>query len=908
MGEDIQLLEKRVISLFKQNKLLDIADLVNSKVDEAKELAKKHFSEKAWIEQGFKFRYNWPDGGGHIIEFRDYSFLDKRWGIEKEILKAEHPRRVKRIWEEAKPLLDKRYDMELKDRKDLAVLNGIYHSIVELDYWLGGMNESFSSFKQLKQLKGKKWDDVVKLWETKHFNHRVHYAACRLIDVLKNCENPRIFHDKDDFKYSFGHRTDLLNLSSHDAVYNGLEFMTKSIIDYHDGNLGFNKALAIYAEDFAKSFDIKPNEFIFQGRNLGEFAFETLHKKYNCRKPGDECSKFMEKFGKRVLERWKLTAVDYEKVFKYHKPSSEDIKLMSFFYSIRKGIPPKDSGKHEPDKRIYEGRLPTLLRDLVEEKFINKKDINPPLKKKYLSKDEIISTHTKISSEELEALVHPSYEKLPSVIETEPVKLLTLHHGDQLPALTDDLSELKNILNPEAKYFVLYEGKHTLFLSSEMFFPNGKQTLGEVVKLHKLKPDVNPKEGAVITLKSKRYVVKKEYDHNIKRNIQRAINDYNSDAFSADSVIFITDVSPDEFKLKYFSDFLAHAALHRSLLSIDYVNHVLDRAEEYDPRDTYLSLGATGRVSLNTFELGEKFCFKIKSTGWEGSDNVFFVGKSLTSYLEFVGVGYHTEIDVDENARNEINKKKEEREFQKGHFVEVLDTLKDGGIANVLSHILVNNKYHLRGFGESDKPCEHCGKPYFNGVISFRNEHSNIDFYAYHFHDLACHPHTFVNSFDSFRKVYRIVKESEGHVPVLIEYPELVPLFDEFAKAFDEKVKSDKLGYDHWEMTHGGIDAEPEELEDNPGLKRLVEDEYDLNETSRRDEERVNDLALKLQKRYNDLTGKKEEKKETYEIVNFWSDQILLLNIYQVSAPKLLPEKALSMSVPKLCSSKYIFR
>ena len=160
-------------------------------------------------------------------------------------------------------------------------------------------------------------------------------------------------------------------------------------------------------------------------------------------------------------------------------------------------------------------------------------------------------------------------------------------------------------------------------------------------------------------------------------------------------------------------------------------------------------------------------------------------------------------------------------------------------------------------------------------------------------HALAEHPETFTNKFGNLKKIYDMINEAKDYAsPVFASHPEIMPDFADFIKKFKEEVNARGEAYNFWENTQGGIRAEDEEIKENPRLKKLKEEQMILYRKEAKMEDICTESAIKLQEKYDATSGNKTDPKTSVgRIKKFWTDQMMIYDIYQKSAPKLLAEK-----------------
>jgi hypothetical protein len=243
-----------------------------------------------------------------------------------------------------------------------------------------------------------------------------------------------------------------------------------------------------------------------------------------------------------------------------------------------------------------------------------------------------------------------------------------------------------------------------------------------------------------------------------------------------------------------------------------------------------------------------------------------------------------------------VKSKKEEREFQEENISQIIEALQGDGLMNLLSYLVTQEeKYGLERFGESPEPCRICGERYIFGRVYRADKKENVfkGFDAADLHHLAKHPETFINKYGNLRRIYDTLSDAEGHEAVFVSHPDIMPEFNAFAAVYSEYLDASGKAFDFWMETEGGIRREEEEIEDSPELQALQAKEKELNANEEAREKKASKALRELQDKYDRLTGTKNaEGKKDWQIRKFWTTQIMLFNIYHITAPKLLTEFA----------------
>jgi hypothetical protein len=733
-------------------------------------------------------------------------------------------------------------------------------------------------------------------------------------DDWDELDGPRPYSDHKSLEYAHvGHSVDLtlpgeFRLGHEDIQEWQLQPLVSFIIQKKADTLSFMTALgslrSSYLEGAYKELGLpEPGRWLKEmPRRFQDIMWDTVKKKYAAREPDDECSRFMGWFTKRVLKRWEATAVDYDAIFTFHVPGEREREYLKLFYEIREGE--KVDGR---DERLTKGRLPELLRELVKDGFIDEKEIDPPLKDYYPTEEDVHNHahgrgNSKVKSR-LEKKVALTFSRKKATINISPnVKLLAAGDDDKDQAIVaaDDLSALEAVVDTDRVYSVLYCGKHSGFLMSHEKFPAGSQATGLIYRLTLVADGAEP-EGPVVNIKGNRFLVKKMDQIDESDRVRDQLFDSNSDVVGAKSVTVITDVPVDEFERKYFKDFMAHAMLHRTpamgpgdmfagLEAVDKVEEITDLA-------FWLGVGLGPRTRFTSFDFNGRFAFKVEMTReWDIAHELPIIAHSLVNYLNEVGVPMHQEIMLGEGGRAQVETKIKERNFQEAHIGEIVSALQGNGLVKFLSYFITQrDKYSLWRFGEAMEPCEVCGLNYVGGNVSSteRKEQWCDGFHAEGLHHLSHHPHTYKNTFGQLEKIYLAMQDAEDHTPVFIEYPDIMPEFNAFAKAYNEHITVEAEGYNFWESTRGGINAEEEEIEDDPMLQRLLQEETEINNRCREQESKMQDAVQALQKKYDTLRGETTpEDTEEWKIRNFWANQLMIFGLYQIESPKQLTEFA----------------
>lgn len=317
---------------------------------------------------------------------------------------------------------------------------------------------------------------------------------------------------------------------------------------------------------------------------------------------------------------------------------------------------------------------------------------------------------------------------------------------------------------------------------------------------------------------------------------------------------------------------------------------LLEESQSVPLANRTLYLGETGRVILRTFDIGGKFAFEISSRRAMSNEPIL-VTKTLVEHLRDLGIPHHIEAEGDEHTRAEATKKMAQREFADGHLDEIIAEFQSGGLARSIAYALSNPSYRPQWVRMSEEPCTSCGREYMNGILHFPDRHSPFgDVYLTNMHALAMHPATYELS-DDLEDMKRLLEASRGFVPAFIEAPAVLRDMQEFGIAFEAYTNAQGESYGFWEATRGGIRGEPEQFEDDPGLRKLAEEEKRIEERVSQTLTRAHDAAQKVHRTYVE-NGGTDQVMKNYELLNFWANQLMVYNVYYVFERKLLASEA----------------
>ncbi|MFP4111623.1 MAG: hypothetical protein ACLFPQ_03345 [Candidatus Woesearchaeota archaeon] len=921
LEDRIEELEHEIEKNFPEN-LEKVEKLILDNYKDTIALTEVFIPEKAIPELRRMNFCNFPHGGGvyHSREEIDKKnkISKERWGFINELLEARYYKRIDKLWAETKERLEDMFGRKFADSEDLAIMFRIDRQKRNLKNLIKEMNVSRTRYEQLHE------DNLkAEIWKNYHHIHTIEDTAENMIILAKDCLDPDDFrrpkeifiNDEKTGKQSLdvthnirSHTTSIFNeYDRHrhkEFIWEeNLENMFDIIDKIRDGSISFIEALYFSYPEMVPIGAPEGYKQLSRYRfrleimeEVQELTDKIVAEKYARPDTDPEAKEFLSKAAEFLLERWKATAVDYDKLFYFHNINHRDKELLKFFYNMKTG--------GNSDKEIIEkGRIPELLRTLVKDNIISEEQIDPPLKERYLEPDEMpqnmdTSRIDKHKITEYISGLERVAEKPKILLESSPVKLITGKIGNAL-TLEDELSALGEVINSDheenLEYEVLYKGKHTIFLRSRSYYPSGRREGGIIYRLTALPDDAFPDDGSIVTLLGQRFNVKKmKTDTRIDHDVHNMVSDTNHDAVPLKNYLGIIDMPLDEFVSKYFADFIFHVGV----LSTENIGcDNLDRFQKINPEaaaNIRIYLGFGGHSVFRTFEIDNKLGYTFEYRSDINSGDIIVAIRQITEYLRDSGIPFYEEANLDETGRNHVTFKKLEREFFNENIDNVVESLRGTNLITVISYLTEQKEYSIDDFGISREPCESCNQHYPIGMIYGEKEQYFEGMNCKDLHTLSIHPETYVNKYGDFRKICNLLEKVKGsnQVPVFIEKPEIIPEMISYSNIVNEYVKASSESMNDYMQYEGGIHIyyDLEEIDDNPELKKIYEHEQNLKNNEKKLFKMANERAERLQKMYEDLGGQNTTIRKRYHSPNqFWDMQVLLLEMYRIIAPKLLP-------------------
>lgn len=918
-------LEERLRKMVEEGRSEEILSTIYENMGEAIAMASGFIPKKAERELAVQRKLLWPGGSGFLRMWdfeRARAFSSKRWAKENQVLDAKE-KDLHEVWKEYKESIEERYGRSFASREDFSAMLGLYEGrekLIEDFERLGGFIDQTERYRVLER----KGDipgiqEVRGLWEKEAFSRSLKVAE-RILELMKDVAKPaelfvrstkhwqgsgsnqeewvskRLGGIRDwtnhtvklDDRHSYSHR----GPKNEDQ----LKYLSDILISSVSGALSFDRALAIASPRYAEEAGFEVERFWNNHvpDEIEEIAYKTLKERYEDRIPGDSASRFMNWYSKLILARWVSVGQDHESLIEHWSPDYLDRRIMSPFWMIREG---RSCNQYDHETHTA-NRYPGILEAMLKDGLIREDQIDPPLRNHYPGPRDVLThpaskllTQGKVDKEARKVIgrMVSSMRTHERAIETGGETRLLLGSG-----MEDDLDPLREILDPSLTYTVLFRGNHSLFITPETYFPNGEACLKEIYRFTLVPQGSDHQEGEVVTIDGHRFNIRKQKDIKTERNIRDSIFDSNSDSLESSSYIGVVGVSPQEFRGKYYTDFVAHALIHRgSFGSPETLKTDIDRICAMEDPFLQMSIGPTGRSSLKTFDLGGNFGFMVNNERSAMAGEGAFVFNTLISYVRDLGIPVHSEENLGEEGRAALKNKLEDRKFAEQHLEGIISDLQEEGLPGVLSFLLNTKEYGIRDFGKSITPCEECGRDYISGEIT-KVEWNQFDgIRARELHELAHHPQTFRFHRKNLYQIKELLSEAESHTPTFIQYPELITEMREFARLDSEFIEADSDDFNFWYSTGGGIDQyDEEEIEDDPGLEKLAEEKKEIVRRMAEYGERSGKAVERLQMKYNSLRGASpEEGVGKMETVSFWRDQVMIYSIYKLEGEGVLAKR-----------------
>jgi len=903
-------LKKKVFHHIKNDDLISVAQVLIDNHKQVISFTEEYIPQKAIPMLKAKFDTGW-DGSMGGIDYeqikKKQEFFKKKFQFEKNLVEAKHPRRVEKLFKESLPLLEKMYHRSFSSREDLAVMNALYKR-VELIQRSASWVEEYSEERTLID-NIDSWTPEMKDVAREIYTMPVQSITEQLFEetfgLFKDLNKPhRLVYYKDNelttnnhsIRQTFDEKTtDKLGTFFKESWLGGWSYrnVVGVLMRGMREELSFEEAATIAEHRSAERFEMKPSsrvicmhlsEAYFEWpKYVEELVFPTLKKFYEERETNKEVQKFLKKISTYCLQRWEATAIDYEKIFQFHRLDSQDEWYISFFYEIKKGM------KYPGINEIREGRLPMVLTDMVTDGIIKQTDIQPPLKNNYLKSHEVF-THPSKKGKAL-----PGGKSVTELMNKEEPKGIYKITGESLKALpapqaiiTTNIQGLEQLLDLKQPHEYIGRGKYSLFFAQV----SDGGGIEKVYKLSILKDDEKVKKGVEIILADERLNVKREKENLIRDQLIENYFDSRKEDIIPGAHTVLIDMPTQQFISDHFQDFILHTFIHYEHITVNVLRDIMKKITNEHALGLQAKLDYFEKVHFNTFELEGKFGFTVRKNDEFTMEQVDFVMYTLKNYLDDAGINYYYDIDSDEYSRYQFDRKIKANKFRKNHLEEVCTELQQDGLFRVLSYLLTSDKYSKSGFYTNT--CETCDQAYIGGSVEPKTRNSSLKITSFDdLHYLANHPGTFVHDVHgNLERVYDIIQESKDHIPFIVFEQALSQDIMRYAQVYEEYLTASSKSFNFWEDNCGSIHAEPEELEEDPELKKLYEKEIQINKNKNLAEQKLNDSLITLQRKYEAITGS-EKKESIHNIKNFWSEQLYLYNIYRTTKPKLLTEKTI---------------
>jgi hypothetical protein len=878
----IESLQRELHTLFKARRAEDAAKLILDSRPLAQEAIQIVIPPSAMREMRMKFRF----GNNGVLPYNDDLIPDnrreeihnKRYTWEHKLLEAHVPKVVARRWEEAKPKLEQRYGRQFAHRRDLAIMNNVYFQLQRTEEEFDELRQTYSRFQNIKRFaKGFPYGkEILDLWSEHSLGPSAQGTGDEVLTLLMDLRNPEELVDDD-------YLTDGLVNSSGGPdfnYYNGrglrdddLWQLTIALFEEKSGALSFRKALSLLQPSYAKTVGLaSPVPSISQHDHLSlkQSAESVLSQRYAQRTQDEDVVRFLQWYSGTVLQRWSATAPDYQNLLFDNQLSRDDERLVRLFYYVREG---KETA--QDDERVHKGKLPRLLQTLVQDNVISEDAIIPTLP-------------SSVPAKNLEARLAslPSFRSAPLVDTSHRLPAREQARPSASTALVTN--ELKD-------YQMIYRGQHVLLLAKIGAFPMGDPRFLDVYSASPVRTDIDLQGLPTAQFQGQTCLLRKKRDAHMTEQARHALGDIAADITYLKAFTGIVDMPYEQFVESHFRDLVAHALIFTSSLDTQYALLDLNLIHRFNPEDTEIAIGERNRVSFKTRKLGDKFSFSIEGERESVYDDVVAASASIVQHLQDVGVPFRAEAVVDEYGRKVVQQKLEARSFRASHLSEVIEALRGDNLAQLILDLGNDSRYQKFHVGSYNAQCEHCGRPYVSGDF-YRPDlgeqwFDGVD--GKDLHDLSCHPDAYHQERGSLEKIHRMlndVKKSD-QMPVLSDRftadKEAIGLLLEFRVAYDNYNKADRAATNFWEATCGGIREDDEEIEADPELKELRDEETRLYRNESAAMTAAKQVAAKLSGKLKQIDGV-QRTFEGFEEYNFWAKQLQQLDKLRITAPHLL--------------------
>ncbi len=885
----------------------------------------KLYTPKAVILNMNKHRLGFTDGYmkedfahefssiNHMLTYnRRRGYVERVFGFEDEIMDAKHPKRVMKLWDASKQKLERMYGFTFNDRMDLMVMNHLFDAEKDVFHSFQGLREAYDEYIKFRDVDkgfieeyGKKvHDDILDFIISKNLRQKSATAAIFLLDMLQRIEDTEsIPIEKDDegkYEWKFSWTEVDKNIRNNIAkaahlkpdgfIHYGNGCIEENIalmLKLHEGLVTFHDAGAILHRGLFEKTGIfkKGDRMIFRYMNADDLydasaksKLDTIIRKHMQRPHEfEDAMKINRHYAEEFLRSWKASAPDYEKLFSYNYLGRGEERFIKEFYNLKFGE------IKFTDEEIYSGRLPLILRDLVKQGIISADEIDPPLKEHYPSPDEIISPRSvKLLAENAASAAIstlPLSNKQASIKTTiDPSRLLTMAKGDLVKLTAHSLQENTDYWDPSGTYYLLGKGKHTVLVTTEEYYPNGEQAIGTVYRFALIEEGSREK-GVFIPLPTGETLqIKKQGGREVFSELEKKLWDNDDKSVPLSTYTAITEIETNEFVKNYFKDFMMHALLYSSG-GYDEVRGLMNRLDSWEGYKMHVILGPRNRLHLSTFEMGGRFAFQLSyDQGHHQFEEIFIVSETLREYLEDVGIPFRYDNNLDESGRRKILQKMEARKYFKENFWKIQKELEGENLGRILHAAFLDKNIGIKYFGPFREPCKDCGEKYIEGILDL-GEYRSLG--ARELHVISKHPSTYKDEWKYLQYIGEFIDKHKDHEVKINIVPGLEDAILSYAEVDEKHSEASAESFDYWYSSHGGIDAEEEEIADNPALKRLVKEERKLHKTERDLANTLKKKEKELDKTYKQLTGKDPAGID-------WHKEMIFINILKYAAPSLL--------------------
>lgn len=883
---------------------------------------RERIGDPAWA--GLSFPVRLPLWGGWVrtdLEHEKRQDIQEGYEFINDLESARHPKtRQKIIRENArrfKGILGTT-DFQFEELKYAFVLREEGYAVGEKLVDLSFMERRTRQFFEIAESEGGIWVPIHKMWAS-HGLHPIRYQAAlylhnlvedviekdqALAEIVKSRENNEFFFsryahrsfegydpigwadpaDEEEYRSSDGE----LNRGIPIPRFLGserLSAITRDFVVASEGELEFDRAYEYFFPTKKGRATVLTGP-LWVPAEMKTVFHEELNRHVNQKTEG--AREKIDSLTTELLEKWSEQGPDFWRIFNRSKGSWEDRGLVKRTVSLASG-----ELVETDDPRVRLG-LPGAIRAVIDAGYLDEDDVYPFLPPSTDPDYTIFTLPAGAQQKALQTLTRVETESsLPpgaSVPEAGSGRALT-RFGQAAASL------LPERLQPDAK--VLYSGKTLTVISGE---EPGRGTLQHGhTNLVQLSPS-DPSHPEAILLDGQYVRPRRFSTKDLRDYIGRLSKDPLIDFVASPAITIIPDISKEEFRREYASDFVASIIpfiQHADNIGIEEFMRSFT-AEESESIE--LRMGALGRVKFQTIPLEERMGIFIDATRGYVRDTNAAVATVLVDFLMQRGIPFHVDQNINAKLRRELQEKKESAVYIENNLDTIVNALQGDGIIHVLAHPYFSDDWIHERLGVYPRDCERCGSAIYGGEIRRAKERNWISIWGHQLHELREHPDTLETYPGLIERIGEYIVDVKPHPELALQqFPQLS---GSFRKWHDAQMRQTLFGrgLQRWmESNWEGLRAEEAEIEEDKALQ-MIDRMYNAGER-RRDklkQESV-DLLNALHGDFIALGGVLDVSRwddEQSNIAGFWMREARILDLYRFFSPTALPSPTVILESP----------